>query len=117
METQIHGRKLSRPLIWLILLVVLGAVLFSIVPLTVSVWLWQKLAIFATVFLGIFIEAVPFLLMGTLASGLVEVFLSQEWITRISPQRTLPWALWEPSVLVQYFPSLSLAQWWTSKAC
>jgi uncharacterized membrane protein YraQ (UPF0718 family) len=92
-ETQIPGRRLSRPLIWLILLAVLGAVLFSIVPLAVSVWLWQKLAIFATVFLGIFIEAVPFLLMGTLASGLVEVFLSQEWITRISPQRTLPAAV------------------------
>ena len=92
-ENQIHGRTLSRPLIWLILLVVLGAVLFSIVPLTVSLWLWQKLAIFATVFLGIFIEAVPFLLMGTLASGLVEAFLSQEWITRISPQRALPAAV------------------------
>jgi uncharacterized protein len=44
-------------------------------------------------FWGFFIEAVPFLLMGTLASGLVEVFLSQDWITRLSPQRTLPAAL------------------------
>ena len=31
---------------------------------------------FATVFLGIFIEALPFLLLGTLASGIVEVFVS-----------------------------------------
>lgn len=93
METQIPSRTLSRPLIWLILLGVLGAILFSIVPLTVSLWTWQELIIFATVFLGIFIEAVPFLLLGTLASGLVEVFLSQDWITRLSPQRTLPAAL------------------------
>lgn len=93
METQIPSRTLSRPLIWLILLGVLGAVLFSIVPLTVSLWSWQELIIFATVFLGIFIEAVPFLLIGTLASGLVEVFLSQDWITRISPRGTLPGAI------------------------
>jgi uncharacterized membrane protein YraQ (UPF0718 family) len=34
------------------------------------------LTTFATVFLGIFIEALPFLLLGTLASGIVEVFVS-----------------------------------------
>lgn len=93
METQIPSRTLSRPLIWTILLGVLGAVLFSIVPLAVSLSLWQRLTGFATVFLGIFIEAIPFLLMGTVASGLVEVFISQEWITRFSPRRALPAAL------------------------
>ncbi len=41
---------------------------------------------FATVFLGIFIEAVPFLLMGTLASGLVEVFISPEYLYKIRPK-------------------------------
>ncbi|MDK2982037.1 MAG: uncharacterized protein PWQ55_2384 [Chloroflexota bacterium] len=35
-----------------------------------------SLTTFATVFLGIFIEALPFLLLGTLASGIVEVFVS-----------------------------------------
>jgi uncharacterized membrane protein YraQ (UPF0718 family) len=80
-------------LIWLILLSVLGAVLISIVPLAVSLLLWQRLTVFATVFLGIFIEAVPFLLLGTMASGLVEVFIPQEWIARFSPRRALPAAL------------------------
>ncbi|HXQ33429.1 MAG TPA: permease, partial [Anaerolineales bacterium] len=103
METQIPSRTLSRPLIWLILLGVLGAVLISIVPLAISLWVWQELIIFATVFLGIFIEAVPFLLLGTLASGLVEVFISQDWITRISLQRTLPAALLG-SILGLVFP-------------
>jgi uncharacterized membrane protein YraQ (UPF0718 family) len=36
-----------------------------------------QLSVFATVFLGIFIEAVPFLFLGTLASGLVEVFVRE----------------------------------------
>ncbi len=35
-----------------------------------------NLSNFATVFLGIFIEDTPFLLLGTLASGIVEVFLN-----------------------------------------
>ena len=35
---------------------------------------------FTTLFLGIFIEAVPFLLLGTLVSGLIEIFVSRELI-------------------------------------
>ena len=44
---------------------------------------------FTTVFLGIFIEAAPFLLLGTLASGLVEVFVSREEIARLFPRRAV----------------------------
>lgn len=41
---------------------------------------------FVTVFLGIFIEAMPFLLAGTLASGLIESFVRQEWVQNLSPR-------------------------------
>ena len=41
---------------------------------------------FTTVFLGIFIEAAPFLLLGTLASGLVEVFISRDDLSRLIPR-------------------------------
>lgn len=40
---------------------------------------------FATIFLGIFIEAVPFLLAGTLVSGLLDVFVSEEQLRRFVP--------------------------------
>jgi uncharacterized membrane protein YraQ (UPF0718 family) len=40
---------------------------------------------FTTVFLGIFIEAAPFLLLGTVASGLVEVFVSKDDLSRMLP--------------------------------
>jgi uncharacterized membrane protein YraQ (UPF0718 family) len=40
---------------------------------------------FVTVFLGIFIEAAPFLLIGTIASGLVESFVSRDEVTRLIP--------------------------------
>src|SRR5258708_4661760 len=44
---------------------------------------------FTTVFLGIFIEAAPFLLLGTLASGLVEVFVSREDLARLIPRNVI----------------------------
>ena len=45
---------------------------------------------FTTVFLGIFIEAAPFLLLGTIASGLVEVFVSREQLVGMLPRHPLP---------------------------
>jgi hypothetical protein len=47
-------------------------------------------SIFSTRFLGIFIEAVPFLLLGTLVSGLLEVFVRPEDIARFVPRRSIP---------------------------
>lgn len=45
---------------------------------------------FTTVFLGIFIEAAPFLLLGTIASGLLEVFVSREDLTKVVPRGIIP---------------------------
>ena len=47
------------------------------------------ISIFSTRFLGIFIEAVPFLLLGTLVSGLLEVFVRPEDITRFVPRHPI----------------------------
>ena len=47
------------------------------------------LTVFATRFLGIFIEAAPFLLLGTLASGLIEAFVSRDDITRLMPKNVI----------------------------
>ncbi|MCW5876904.1 MAG: permease [Anaerolineales bacterium] len=47
----------------------------------------------STIFLGIFIEAAPFLLLGTLASGLVEVFLDRDAIQRLMPKNALAGAV------------------------
>lgn len=44
---------------------------------------------FTTVFLGIFIEAAPFLLLGTVASGLVEVFVSREDLAKLIPRNAI----------------------------
>ena len=47
------------------------------------------LKIFATRFLGIFIEAAPFLLLGSLVSGLLEVFVTREDIVRWIPRNPI----------------------------
>ncbi len=60
-------------------------------------------ASFAAVFLGIFIEAAPYLLMGTLASGLIEEFFKAEDLTRLLPRNRLA-AVATGSLLGMFFP-------------
>lgn len=47
------------------------------------------LNVFSTRFLGIFIEAVPFLLLGTLTSGFIEVFLRPSDLMAILPKNRI----------------------------
>ena len=86
-------RRTSRTIIWLILFGVLAAILFSILPFSLFIGLGPKLNPFATVFLGIFIEALPYLLIGTLISGIVEVFLDRDQMTRFISKRSVPAAV------------------------
>lgn len=44
---------------------------------------------FVTVFLGIFIEAAPFLLIGALASGFIAVFVTPETLARLVPRNII----------------------------
>lgn len=45
----------------------------------------EQISLFVTIFLGIFIEAVPFLLLGTVASGLVEEYVRREDVIHLMP--------------------------------
>lgn len=56
-------------------------------------YLAQRFQTFVTIFLGIFIEAVPFLLAGSIVSGLIAVFVDQSMIDRFLPKRALPAAV------------------------
>lgn len=49
----------------------------------------DTLIVFSTRFLGIFIEAAPFLLIGTLTSGMIEAFISQDDLIRIIPRNVV----------------------------
>ena len=65
--------------------------------------LFDSLSTFTTIFLGIFIEAAPFLLMGTLASGFVEVFFDKDSLARIIPRNAVGGAV-VGSLLGLFFP-------------
>jgi uncharacterized membrane protein YraQ (UPF0718 family) len=59
----------------------------------------------ATVFSGIVLEALPFMLLGSLAGGLIEVYISRERLIARLPKsrcwsflRLRPWGLSAPSV-------------------
>jgi uncharacterized membrane protein YraQ (UPF0718 family) len=58
---------------------------------------------FTTIFLGIFIEAAPFLLLGTLGSGLVEAFVNQDDLSRWLPRDPVRGAL-VGSLMGLFFP-------------
>jgi uncharacterized membrane protein YraQ (UPF0718 family) len=68
----------------------LGAVLVWLSLQSLAVGRWSRavdgLSTFATIFLGIFIEAAPYLLLGTLGSGLVEVFVNPDDLARYLPR-------------------------------
>ncbi len=66
-------------------------------------FLFQRGQTFVTIFLGIFIEAVPFLLAGSLVSGFIAVFMDQGMIERFLPKRALPAAL-AGSLMGMVFP-------------
>lgn len=56
-------------------------------------YLYQRVQTFVTIFLGIFIEAAPFLIAGSIVSGLIAVFVDQSAIDRYLPKAALPAAL------------------------
>ena len=97
-------RSLSRRLWHLPLGLALGLLAIGVLAgLRQAPQVEGQLSVFATVFLGIFIEAVPFLFLGTLASGLVEVFVQREVLLRLLPSGTFAGAL-TGSLLGMVFP-------------
>lgn len=76
------GRIITRLLIALILIVVAVSVItrFTTGPLN------SRFTTFVTIFLGIFIEAVPFLVAGSAVSGLIEVFIGPNSMARFVPR-------------------------------
>ena len=53
----------------------------------------DNLSTFTTIFLGIFIEAAPFLLLGTVASGIVEIFIKGNDLANLAPKNPVAGSL------------------------
>jgi uncharacterized membrane protein YraQ (UPF0718 family) len=100
---------LTQPLQYLLVVLVAAGILLAIFGYQAVVQspqlagVMDRLSIFTTIFLGIFIEAAPFLLLGTLASGLVEVYVGPDELQRLAPRRPLAAALFG-GVMGMFFP-------------
>jgi uncharacterized membrane protein YraQ (UPF0718 family) len=104
MTSSAQEQSKSRPWTFAIMVGVLFVVFSTQFPILETLpQLWSKITVFSTIFLGIFIEAIPFLLLGTLGSGFVEAFLDHDQIQRIVPRGALPGAL-TGSLLGMVFP-------------
>ncbi|HEX9027970.1 MAG TPA: permease, partial [Anaerolineales bacterium] len=103
--TRSSSRKIPS---WVFLLLVAAAVVgwlgavFGRWPVWVSRPL-DAISAFSAVFLSIFIEALPFLLLGTVASGIVEVFFGPDEFSRWMPRNPLLASL-AGSLLGMFFP-------------
>lgn len=78
------GKRQSTRL--LVALLALTAVILALTRFTTGS-LADRFQTFTTIFLGIFIEAVPFLLAGSVVSGLIEIFIDRDLLARLVPRR------------------------------
>ena len=78
---------LRRMLLWLVVLVIVTVLLVAVLGTGQDAG--TIISIFSTRFLGIFIEATPFLLLGTLASGLIDAFVTPDDIARFVPRNRI----------------------------
>jgi uncharacterized membrane protein YraQ (UPF0718 family) len=58
---------------------------------------------FAFSFLGVLFESIPFLLLGSLIAGVIEVFVPARWMTRLLPRAAVP-AIFLSGLLGVIFP-------------
>lgn len=83
--SEIESKRFLRRSVWAFVALALLAVVLAAVIGTGND-AGTILSIFSTRFLGIFIEAVPFLLLGTLVSGIIDSFLTPDDIARVVPR-------------------------------
>lgn len=93
MTSAAGSRGYGRFLRWGLLLTAVLLTLLALFPALRANAANFRLQTFATIFLGIFIEAVPFLLAGSLVSGFIELFVNQATLTKLIPKRPIPGAL------------------------
>jgi len=81
-----------KPLLMLLIaLFIVGVITYQAINNSTDITVTVN--IFATRFLGIFDEAVPFLLLGSITSGLIEMFVKAEDILRYLPKNNVGAAL------------------------
>jgi uncharacterized membrane protein YraQ (UPF0718 family) len=87
------GPILSKSALRLLLLLFLLGFALVIGENDLTGSLGNRFQTFVTIFLSLFIEAVPFLLAGAIVAGFIEVFVNRELLTRFVPRHPILAAL------------------------
>lgn len=95
-------RRVLPPILALLLLGMLWIASDVAVPEALAPWT-GRLQGFVTIFLGIFIEALPFLLAGVLVSSAIHLYVTPEMVQRLSPRNPVA-AAFGGSLLGMAFP-------------
>lgn len=74
-----------KPQIWLLSVAVIMVLYLTVKPVLGQ--LGYSFDAFITVFLGVFLQAVPFLAIGVLLSSAIQVYVQPEWIQRKFPKQ------------------------------
>jgi len=80
---------INRPAVRLTLILLMGALLITIVYNDLNDLVVARSQTFSTIFLSIFIEAVPFLLAGSIVSGFIEIFVDKSFLYRFTPRNPI----------------------------
>jgi uncharacterized membrane protein YraQ (UPF0718 family) len=88
-RSPVLNQLLTRLLIALLLLILIVGILGRFVQGPLN----ERFQTFVTIFMGIFVEAAPFLLAGSIVSGLIAVFVDQRTLTRVIPRNAFLGAL------------------------
>lgn len=83
-------RGKRRDNLWLIIGLTMLVILALGLPQLTTGAIGSRFQTFVTIFLGIFIEAIPFLLIGSVVSGLIEEFIDKDSLARFVPRRAIP---------------------------
>lgn len=89
-EPDTNSARLRRLFTAILLLLIVGIFLSEIQRTPQGeFFLQERVQTFVTIFLGIFIEAVPFLLAGSIVSGFIHIFVDQRLLDRFIPHNFL----------------------------
>jgi uncharacterized membrane protein YraQ (UPF0718 family) len=92
--TRHNGRSLRRWMGGILLLVALASLAISSLNSPgARFFVAERFQTFVTIFLGLFIEAAPFLLAGSIVSGFIDVFVNRDWVDRFVPRQPVLAAL------------------------
>lgn len=97
------GQTPRRDMTWLGVGLALLVGISLLLPRLTETPLSGRFQTFVTIFLGIFIEAIPFLLIGSVVSGLLEEFVDKNALAKLVPRRAIP-AAFVGSLLGFIFP-------------